>query len=219
MLRSSNLWFFVILSLNFWLVPVLPDETGGDLVTDGLLAITLLIAVTLQGFIEKRFRLWALVAGVCIVAAIIAEEMMPGAAFIENATFASCFAAATALYFHIMTRSLERVTFDTVFAAACTYLLIGMFFAAVFGLILEADPQAFEPSGIVSGRYDLLYYSFATLTTLGAADALPSSDAAKMLTVFEATIGLIYIAILVGAIVGAFSARIAADGQSQSDKQ
>lgn len=217
MLRSSNLWFFVILSLNFWLVPFLPYETAGDLVSDGLLAVTLLAAVTLQGLIEKRFRLWALVAGFFIIAAIAAEEMMPGVAFIENATFAACFAAATALYFHIMILSLDRVTFDTVFAAACTYVLIGMFFAAVFGLLLEADPVAFEPSGSVSGRYDLLYYSFSTLTTLGPADILPASDAAKMLTVFEATIGLIYIAVLVGAVVGTFSAGIVAGARPNGD--
>jgi len=217
MLRSSNLWFFLILSLNFWLVPFLCYETAGDLVSDGLLALTLLAAVALQGLIEKRFRLWALAAGLCIIAAITAEEMMPGAAFIENATFAACFAAATTLYFHIMIRSLDRVTFDTVFAAACTYVLIGMFFAAVFGLVLEADPLAFEPGSNVSGRYDLLYYSFSTLTTLGPADILPASDAAKMLTVFEATIGLIYIAVLVGAVVGTFSAGIVAGSQSQGD--
>lgn len=204
----------MILSLNFWLVPILPYETVGDLVTDGLLALTLLAAVTLQGLIEKRFRLWAVAAGVCILAAIAVEELLPGAAFIENATFAACFAAATALYFHIMVRSLSDVTFDTVFAAACTYILIGMFFAAVFGLVLEADPQAFAPHDRVSGRYDLLYYSFATLTTLGAADIVPASDATKMLTVFEATIGLIYIAVLVGAVVGTFSAGIAANARS-----
>lgn len=214
MLKASNFWFFVILSLNFWLVPVLPYDDVGELFTDGLLALTLLAVIAFQGLIDKRFRLWAILAGAVILAAITVEEVFPTVAYIENASFAVCFAAATALYFHMMTLSLKDVTFDTVFAAACTYILIGLFFTSIYGLIVEADPGAFAPASSMAGRYDLLYYSFATLTTLGAADILPASNAAKMLTVFEATMGLIYIAFLVGSVVGAFSARIAARNES-----
>ena len=216
MLRSTNFWFFVILSLNFWLVPLLPEDEVEDLLGDGLMAFTLLAVVILQGLTERRFRHWAIVAGACIIAAIALEELLPGAAYIEDAAFAVCFAAATALYFHTMTQSLRRVTFDTVFAAVCTYILIGMFFAFVFGLIIQSDPEAFAPAGALSARYDQVYYSFATLTTLGAADVLPVSDAAKMMTVFEATTGLIYIAFLVGSIVGTFSAGLVARKSDQS---
>jgi len=208
MLRSSNFWFFVVLSLNFWLVPLLSYDDPGELVTDGLLALTLLAAVAFQGLLERRFRIWAALAAIVIIAAVAVEELMPAAAYIENAAFAASFAAATVLYFLTMTRNLNGVTFDTVFAAACTYILIGMFFASIFGLVLEANAEAFSSAGSIAGRYDLIYYSFATLTTLGAADILPASSLAKMLTVFEATTGLIYIAILVGSVVGAFSAGI-----------
>lgn len=198
------------LGLNFWLVPVLPMEDRGGLITDGLLVSTLLAAIAFQGLIDRKFRLWSLAAALVIIVAIVIEEVLPNAAFIENAAFAVCFAAASALYFHTMTLSLEKVTLDTIFSAASTYILIGMLFAAVFGLILEVDHTAFSPTGRFESRYDLLYYSFATLTTLGAADTVPVSDAAKMLTVFEALIGLTYIAILVGSVVGAFSAEIVA---------
>lgn len=216
MLRSSNFWFFVILSLHFWLVPILHYGSADDLFSDGLLAGTLLAAVALQGLSEPRFRLWSALAGLCILAAIAIEEVLPDVAYVENATFAACFAAATALYFHTMTQSLRNVTFDTVFAAICTYILIGMFFASVLGLIVEANPAAFSHAGAMSARYDLIYYSFATLTTLGAADVLPVSDPAKMMTVFIATAGLIYIAFLVGSIVGAFSAGLVANRQDDT---
>lgn len=218
-MTSLNFWLFMVLGLNFWLVPVLPVEDRDGLFTDGLLVSTLLAVVSLQGLIERRFRLWSFAAALVIVAAIVVEEVYPTAAYIENAAFAICFAAATALYFHTMTLSLGRVTFDTIFAAASTYILIGLFFAAAFGLITEADPGALGPDGSVSSRYDLLYYSFATLTTLGASDIVPVSDAAKMLTVFEAIVGLTYIALLVGSVVGAFSAGIVATRRTlPSDK-
>lgn len=215
MLKSSNFWLFMGLGLNFWLVPVLPVEDRGGLLTDGLLVSTLLAAIAFQGLIDQKFRHWSSVAALFIVAAIVIEEVLPNAAFIESAAFAVCFAVASALYFHTMTLSLGKVTFDTIFSAASTYILIGMLFAAVFGLILEMDHAAFSPVGSFESRYDLLYYSFATLTTLGAADIIPVSDAAKMLTVFEALIGMTYIAFLVGSVVGAFSAEIVATKRAE----
>lgn len=214
MLKSIHFWLFLVLGSNFWLVPLLPREDPNEVFPDTLLALTLLAAIALQGVMEPRFRRWSFAAATVIVAAIAVEELFPQIAYVENATFAICFAAATGLYFHTMTQSLGRVTFDRVFAAASTYVLIGMVFACVFGLIVEADTGDFGPPGAMAGRYDLLYYSFATLTTLGAADVLPLSDAARMLTVFEALTGLIYIALLVGSIVGAFSAGIVSHGKA-----
>ena len=207
-LKSGNFWLFMILGLNFWLVPLYELDDADEQFTDGLMAGTLLLAVALQGISDARFRIWAILAAVIILSAIIAEELLADLKYVENGVFAISFAAATALYFHTMTRNLAQVTFDTVLAAACTYLLIGMFFAAVFGLVIEFDPAAFVSEGSITGRYDMLYFSFATLTTLGAADILPNSDLAKMLTVFEAIVGLIYIAILVGAVVGSYAAKM-----------
>lgn len=143
-----------------------------------------------------------------IVAAIAAEEVFAAAKYVENAVFAVSFGAATALYFHTMSNSLEEVSFDTVLAAACTYILIGMFFAAIFGLVIEYDPMAFDPMVNATGRYNMIYFSFATLTTLGPAEIVPVTDLAKMLMVFEAMVGVIYVAILVGAVVGSYAARM-----------
>ena len=207
-LKSGNFWLFMILGLNFWLVPIFELDEADEQFTDGLMAATLLAAVAIQGMAAPRFRKWAILAGIVILAAIAAEEILANLKYVENAVFAISLAAATALYFHTMTENLEEVTFDPGLAAACAYLLIGMFFAAIFGLGIEFDPNAFAAEGSVTGRYDMLYFSFATLATLGAVDIIPSSDLAKMLTVFEAIVGLIYIAILVGAVVGSYAAKM-----------
>ena len=206
-LRSTNFWLFIILSLNFWLLPLLPEDFTFDSTIEWLMGVTLLFAVIMQGIELPRIRKWAALACVIILAAIIAEEVFSNAKYIENAVFAVSFAVVTALYFHRMTYNLGAVTYDTVLAAACTYILIGLFFASIFGLVVEFDPAAFAGNQPVLSYYDLLYFSFATLTTLGAVDVAPVSDLAKMLTVFEAIMGLIYVAILVGAVVGSFAAR------------
>lgn len=207
-LRSGNFWLFLILGLNFWLVPLVPSGSLDEPLADALITFTLLSAVAIQGFSAKRYRVAALIACLVILAASAVEEVFPNTAYIENGVFAVSFVAVTALYFHTMLDSLERASFDTVLAAACTFILIGMFFAAVFGLVVEFSPDAFASQGETLTRFDLLFYSFATLTTLGAQDILPVSDLAKMLTVFEAIAGLIYIAILVGALVGSYAAKV-----------
>lgn len=44
-LRSANFWLFLILSLNFWLIPLFPETFDDDPLTDGMMAGTLLAAV------------------------------------------------------------------------------------------------------------------------------------------------------------------------------
>jgi hypothetical protein len=214
LLRSGNFWLFLLLSVNFWLVPVLPTDGKDAPLADWLLGFTLLVAVGIQAAAAPAFRKWGLLAAFTIIAAIGIEEAYPDTVFIENAVFAVCFGVATALYFHTMSESLEDVTTDTVLAGGCAYIFIGMFFASVFGLVLEFDATAFGPDGATLGRYDLLYFSFASLTTLGAVDVFPVSILAKMLTVFEAVVGLVYVASLVGAVVGAYAAKIHANRQN-----
>ena len=49
-----------------------------------------------------------------------------------------------------------------------------------------------------------VYFSFVTLTTLGYGDILPLTDRARSLAYLEAVIGQIYLAVLVGKLVGMF---------------
>ena len=217
LLSSANLWFFFILSLNFWLVPLLPQDLAAEVFTDDLLTMTLLAAVAFQGIARANFRRWAILTAVVIIAARLIEEVLPDIRYVENATYAICFASVAALYFHTLTTMLDDVTFDTVLAAACAYILIGMVFTFIFSLVVEFDPKAISSPADVTGSPDLLFYSFATLTTLGASDLVPASHLARMLTAFEAVIGLIYIATLVGAVVGSFSARLASNADAPKD--
>ncbi|MEM8617541.1 MAG: potassium channel family protein [Pseudomonadota bacterium] len=208
LLKSGNAWLLLLLSVNFWLVPALPSASAEDPLADWLLVVTLLVAVAVQVAASPSFRRWGLVAAIVILAAIGLGEALPNTNYVENTVFAISFAVATALYFMTMMQRLHDVTFGTVLAGACAYIFIGMFFAAIFGLLLELDPSAFSGSDAILGRYDMLYFSFASLTTLGAVDVFPVSTLAKMLTVFEAVIGLVYVASLVGVVVGAYAAKI-----------
>ena len=52
----------------------------------------------------------------------------------------------------------------------------------------------------------MVYYSLVTLTTLGYGDIYPVKDAARILAMLEATLGQLYLVILVARLVGLYTA-------------
>ena len=53
----------------------------------------------------------------------------------------------------------------------------------------------------------MMYYSFVTLTTLGYGDMYPVSDAGRILAMLEATLGQLYLVILVARLVGLYTSQ------------
>jgi hypothetical protein len=106
--------------------------------------------------------------------------------------------------------SIKVVTADMIYCAISTYLLIGIGWAGIFGVVEAVAPGSFSGTPAI----DLLYFSFVTLTTLGFGDILPLSILAKRLVIFEATMGSIYMAVIVAMIVGRYMSM--QDGESES---
>jgi Ion channel len=103
----------------------------------------------------------------------------------------------------------ERPTSETIFGALCIYLLVGYSFTALYALETRLRPNAFylDPSSNlhhIPDRFDFIYYSFGTITTLGAAGITPVSLAARSLTVIEAILGVLYLAVLIARLMGAY---------------
>lgn len=99
------------------------------------------------------------------------------------------------------------ISFNRLIGAVCTYLLIGMVFAGLYFYLVAFDPESF--SGIDIERradvyWDMTYFSFVTLTTLGYGDILPVGQAARALAHLEASTGTLFIAILIGLLVGSY---------------
>lgn len=112
---------------------------------------------------------------------------------------------------HLFTR--DCVTFDTICAALCIYLLLAVLWSDAYSLLDVLQPDAFtftlaEDGGTRPMRFGSgysifpLYYSFVTMTTLGYGDILPTSAAARMLAALEAILGQFYLAVLVARLVG-----------------
>ena len=100
-----------------------------------------------------------------------------------------------------------RVTWHRVQGAVALYLILGLLFAHLYGLLNALVPGSFAnvPSGLnvhaVFYRGDLLYFSFETLTTTGYGDIVPLHRVARSLATLEAVIGQLFPATLLARLV------------------
>lgn len=94
----------------------------------------------------------------------------------------------------------------TIAAALCIYLMLGIAFAAGYGLVGAIEEHgAFEGTRHLGGDGSTLertYFSFTTLTTVGFGDLVPATDVVRMLAVTEAFTGQLYLVTIVAVLVG-----------------
>jgi hypothetical protein len=103
----------------------------------------------------------------------------------------------------------EQPTPETIFGALCVYLLVGFTFASVYGMVAGFQPNAFylDPRAnlhSVPDRFDFIYYSFCTMTALGAPGITPVSSQARSFSILEAIIGVLYLAVLIARLIAAY---------------
>ena len=99
------------------------------------------------------------------------------------------------------------VTGYRVMGGIAGYLLIGYTWAYAYQLVTERVPNAIRfAAGMADSNAQqpmhLIYYSFVTLTTVGYGDVYPVHPAARSLSMIEALIGQLYIAIMIASLVG-----------------
>jgi Ion channel len=104
-------------------------------------------------------------------------------------------------------RTEGAVTMHTMFGVLCIYLLIGMLFSYAYALVGDAQSEPFFGSGIDPDISDYLYFSFATMTTVGYGDLAAATDLGRSVAITEALTGQIYLVTVVAVIVGSLSGR------------
>ena len=93
------------------------------------------------------------------------------------------------------------VTIHSMFGVLCLYLLIGLTFAVGYAVIQDVSGTDFFTIER-AGRDDFLYFSYATLTTVGYGDLVAATNLGRSLAITEALLGQIYLVTVVALIVG-----------------
>ncbi len=98
----------------------------------------------------------------------------------------------------------ENVSYEIIVGSISIYILLGILWFFMYLIIFLLDGNAFSSFGFkkVEQPFDLLYLSFKTLTTVGYGDIVPMSSIAKIITNFEAIIGVIFPAVFIARLVG-----------------
>lgn len=99
----------------------------------------------------------------------------------------------------------DIATTDELFATICMYVLIAMLWACLYWAVKFFQPHAFfvNPQNNPDARitwWDLLYFSFTTLTSVGYGEITPVTSHARSLVILEQIAGVMYVALLVARV-------------------
>lgn len=161
---------------------------------------------------ERRYVWFGLMLAVPAFVERILVSANPGALSLVSVAFGFLFDLFIIAVLFRRVFMTEDPTREAIFGALCIYLLIGFGFTSIYGMLVSLQPHAFYLDPTLNrhtsvDRFDLIYYSFATVTCLGATGIAPVATEARSLTVVESLLGLLYLAVLISRLLNASHTR------------
>ncbi len=170
-----------------------------------LLGVTLVLAFWAAEAKPRVMRPLAAIAVLTVVAsivAVIAGDTYGYPSRVANLLLVLLAPPAIVIGVLNSLRKRQQVTVEAVFGVLCLYILLGMFFAFIYGAIARITHKTFFANGILTSIPHCLYFSFSTLTTVGYGDLTAAGNLGRTLAMSEALLGQIYLVTVVSLIVG-----------------
>ena len=183
---------------------------------DGVLALSMyvaLVAATLELSQKRGLRLPAtFLAGISMLIMLIYFFRPVHMIMVANWLFLAVFLGFVSVALFSYVGLPGSVTRGRIYGLVNLYLLLGMFYFAVFNFIETVEPGSFRETALPAldgiSRHSLLYLSLVTLTTLGYGDVVAISQPARIVAALEAVTGVLYIAITVARLVAAYASTV-----------
>jgi hypothetical protein len=198
---SALLLLAQLLAVLAW--PFLATSRPGTAV----LGVMSMVAVGLAlGVVRNTpaLTLIAVVLGVPAVLMTILEAAMPGeewvvltSALLHAPFYLYVFFGTIRYLFHD-----DRVTTDELYAIGAAFTVLAWAFAFIYVAVEIIWPGSIEPLSHGTERFfDLLFFSFTNLTSVGLSDILPVGAHARSVVILEQVAGVLYVAMVISRLV------------------
>ena len=98
-----------------------------------------------------------------------------------------------------------RITGNVLAGALATYIMAGLAFAVVYGVIASRRPDAFATVAATPTSFpDLVYFSFVTLLTIGFGDVTPAAPIARAVVLAEGLFGVVFTTVVMASLVAGY---------------
>jgi predicted neutral ceramidase superfamily lipid hydrolase len=187
---------------DYVLLSALSGTIAGRLLTYLVFACTLLVTL----LAARARRLWialalALVGATALVVVWAAFTQTLASYLGLTSALGVCLLLATPV---VIVRDIIKtrlVSVQTLLAAMCLYLLIGIIFALLYEFVGTVTQNGFFGSVSAGTITNYLFFSFMTLTTVGYGNLIPATPIGQSLSMLEAILGQIYLIVVVARLV------------------
>lgn len=204
--KLPNAWLMLSLIAAVVLYPFLKPFPGGHAAMAVFDLVILVLALRAARATGPEARIGYVLVWPAVILHVIASFAPgPGLVLANLATQAMFHAFVVVCLLRYMLRD-EVMTLDELFAAASLYVLMAFVFAYLYALVEGYAPGSFfinpanNPDGLTSW-WDLLYFSFTCLTSVGFGEITPVNDHARSLVMIEQMMGVLYLALIISRLV------------------
>lgn len=202
---------FLLLLLDYVILSLSNSSRWAGLVRSLPVALTALFAVHTSHAHRRMLRTAQVAVAVCLVVGLV--QGLTGDTAFRSLSFLAVGVVLLITPVVIARRVFEqrRVDLETVFAALCLYVLIGLIFSQLYVFIANVDTATpFLAQTAHPTLSDFVYLSFVTLTTVGFGDVTARTDLGRSFVVLEALIGQIFLVTLVARMVAMYGSELPA---------
>jgi hypothetical protein len=205
---DSGLTALLVFMLVYLIVLMTLSEFSFGSVAARLFFSLVVVAGVLTTFGQKWLHGFAVVLAAAILPLNFVEAIRPGLVVALLTTGLSLLYVGlllVTLLLRIFRAGL--VTIHRIAGAIVVYLLLGALWAFLYQVVALTIPQAFRlpedlaGSGSEALQRLLMYFSIITLTSTGYGDITPVHPVARLLAMFEALVGQLYLAITLARLV------------------
>jgi hypothetical protein len=212
-LRQRYGLLLACLLVLFLVVGIAPGGAWQDALITALAAATLIFALRAGDVTPRVTAAFTVIgAAVVILVTVLAVAGAESAAVARLASCALVAIAPPAIAVGVIRGLRERggATIQAIMGVLCIYLLMGMFYAFLYGAIDRLGGDPFFTQAVPATASRCLYFSFTTLTTVGFGDLTARSNLGHTVAVTEALFGQIYLVTVVALLVSGLARNRAA---------